>query len=1058
MIAMAALPALAADAAADLDVAGNWTITGIVSMANQVINVTNTSATDGHILILPGGELHLENATLLVPNNRTVDNQGYLDIRNSTVTGPNWMLYLWGAATLQNVDLQNPCYDMGSGRSGTYIVSAQVTLDRVRWDRTSADACPREWYIHIRTPMDFKGNVVGSRGQLRYELPPLSTSTTLEIADNQFALASSFLNWSSALAVDDVFHNGVVVYDIHHNSFRYGLSGIVLGSSSPTTSYLIHDSTFFGVAFTGIDAGRPGVNSRFFGNLAVWNVSFTNVTRAAHLYGDSSVHPVATMDNVSVANCTYGVLADEATWVIRNSSFVRTDPQYTANTNGHILIWDTLDGALQATAFGANSSVEHFIFLDVRSMMWQAGIAVTGDLVSFKDPTATVTLTADPASWTPQEVAWWGVYDGAVQVDRRDLRPTIIDGRRTFACTPAQFYVAPGMAPVDVVCTDDSPPTVAVKAPAGPVFQNSTTALASGTVVELGAGLTSLDWSLNNASWAPATLSPEGLNWTFAAAALPDGTYPLFLRAVDRAGQVTLVQAGPATVDTVVPTVTMPQAPPYAAGTSMALSGMTEPGATVSFLSTGGLTGSTAANATGGFSLFVPLVEGVNAFALRASDPAGNTFALNYTVVVDNVPPSLAVALANWGATREPVLAVTGLTEATARVTVDGRVAQRNADGFSLDAPLVPGVNELLVNATDPAGNLAQWYGIWWYDADDPVVAASVSTGDQTAEGVPVTRSGAVPVTGSAVDGTSAIAVFAINGINYSLDGAGAFFVSFPVMEGDNTLVVTATDLVGNTARVTVHVLRDSTAPTAVATPQAGDAPLMSVGGEAYTRGSTVVVSLVVSEDGAATVGSETRAVTAGANLFTVALVEGRNPISVALKDRAGNPRAPSTLLVVRDTSAPSLALSSPAAGAVLDDSSATVEGVTEAGATVTVNGVQAPVTVAGGFSVRVALGNGTTTLTVTVADALGNNLTTSREVTRATASAATPEPKTSPDVVWVAAALGAGIALGLVLRGRRAVKPPQGSASPGESPSQAPSLEEPGPKGPRGPQPPGGG
>lgn len=73
------------------------------------------------------------------------------------------------------------------------------------------------------------------------------------------------------------------------------------------------------------------------------------------------------------------------------------------------------------------------------------------------------------------------------------------------------------------------------------------------------------------------------------------------------------------------------------------------------------------------------------------------------------------------------------------------------------------------------------------------------------------------------------------------------------------------------------------------------------------------------------------------------------------------------------DTQAPSLEVTSPAASVETGQPTVLVEGTAEPGARVTVNGVAAALAADGAFAVRVALEPGTNTLTVTAADAWGN-------------------------------------------------------------------------------------
>src|SRR3989304_5435505 len=68
--------ALAGSASADINIAGNWTISSSLSFSNEVINVTNTSQTDGNITVTPTGTLTLDNVTLLIPHRRTLYIEG----------------------------------------------------------------------------------------------------------------------------------------------------------------------------------------------------------------------------------------------------------------------------------------------------------------------------------------------------------------------------------------------------------------------------------------------------------------------------------------------------------------------------------------------------------------------------------------------------------------------------------------------------------------------------------------------------------------------------------------------------------------------------------------------------------------------------------------------------------------------------------------------------------------------------------------------------------------------------------------------------------------------
>ncbi len=116
---------------------------------------------------------------------------------------------------------------------------------------------------------------------------------------------------------------------------------------------------------------------------------------------------------------------------------------------------------------------------------------------------------------------------------------------------------------------------------------------------------------------------------------------------------------------------------------------------------------------------------------------------------------------------------------------------------------------------------------------------------------------------------------------------------------------------------------------------------------------------------------------------FSFSLAEGLNSIPIVATDAAGN-QASTTVEITVDTIAPSISLSSPAAGATVEVAAVTVTGTTEAGALVVVNGLAVEVDANGAFSLDLALSEGSNTITATATDLAGNSASTSRSVTYA--------------------------------------------------------------------------
>jgi len=112
-----------------------------------------------------------------------------------------------------------------------------------------------------------------------------------------------------------------------------------------------------------------------------------------------------------------------------------------------------------------------------------------------------------------------------------------------------------------------------------------------------------------------------------------------------------------------------------------------------------------------------------------------------------------------------------------------------------------------------------------------------------------------------------------------------------------------------------------------------------------------------------------------GAFNATITLRDGPNAIGVTLIG-GRDVVAASSYTVVLDRTPPTVTISRPKAGDVLDTKGFIVEGSTEAGATVTVNGHTVVPNPEGGFSDSIQTGAGPLTITVVTRDRAGNETT----------------------------------------------------------------------------------
>jgi hypothetical protein len=114
-----------------------------------------------------------------------------------------------------------------------------------------------------------------------------------------------------------------------------------------------------------------------------------------------------------------------------------------------------------------------------------------------------------------------------------------------------------------------------------------------------------------------------------------------------------------------------------------------------------------APDEAGAYATTLTLVEGPNAIALRLLSGTDVVASSSYLVVLDRVPPALAVTKPITGDTVEgPNVTVIGKAEVGTTIFVNDRVIAAGADGtFNESYPAAPGPFTITVLARDRAGN-----------------------------------------------------------------------------------------------------------------------------------------------------------------------------------------------------------------------------------------------------------------------------------------------------------------------------------------------------------------
>jgi hypothetical protein len=566
-------------------------------------------------------------------------------------------------------------------------------------------------------------------------------------------------------------------------------------------------------------------------------------------------------------------------------------------------------------------------------------------------------------------------------------RATDTAGNTSSSSSPRSFTVDTVAPSVPVVTT-----------PASNAVVNTSRPVVSGTA-EAGSTVTI---SVDGTVTATATANASG-SWSFTpGTALADGTHSVTARATDVAGNTSSTSSPHSfTVDTVapsVPVVTTPTSGAVVNTSGPIISGTAEAGSTVTISIDGATAGTTAASASGSWSLTpsTALAEGSHSVTARATDAAGNTSPTSSprSFSVDTVAPSVpAVSTPASGAvvsTSRPVISGTAEADSVVTISFDGAVAGTTVAStsgswnFTPDTALADGPHSVTVQATDAAGNTSPFSSPRSFSVDTEATSAPVVL--TPASGAVMNTSRPV-ISGMAEPGSTVmLSVDSTMAGTAAADGSGSwsFTPSTALAEGPHSVTAQASDAAGNTGPISSprSFTVDTVAPSApeMLTPTSGTAvntssPVISGTAEA---GVTVTISF----DGA--VAGTAVADASGNWSFTPssALAEGPHSVTAQASDAAGNTSSTSSShSFTIDTVAPPIPqVLAPTRGALVTTSTPVISGTAEPGSTVTLSfdGTVAGTTVADdsgnwSFTPSTALAEGPHSVTAQASDAAGN-------------------------------------------------------------------------------------
>ncbi|QCJ44774.1 hypothetical protein FAY30_24420 [Bacillus sp. S3] len=528
------------------------------------------------------------------------------------------------------------------------------------------------------------------------------------------------------------------------------------------------------------------------------------------------------------------------------------------------------------------------------------------------------------------------------------------------AGTDGKFSISISMQPAGVelaiTATDKAgnvskAATVVVKdvtPPATPVVNDVTDqdTSVSGTA-EAGANV---DVKVNGSVIGTATAGEDG-KFTITIPIQQAGV-ELVVFTTDKAGNVS------ETATVVVKDVTSPAKPVVNEVTDQdtAVTGSAEAGAKVEVKVNGSVIGFATAGTDGKFSITIPVQKAGTQLVISATDKAGNVSETTTVVVKDVTPPAKPVV----NEVTDQDTAVTGSAEAGAKVEVkvnDSVIgfATIGTDGkFSVSIPVQKAGTQLVISATDKAGNVSQTTTVVVKDVTSP---GKPLVNEVTEKDTSVTGQGEV---GSTIN-------IKVNGNvigTTTVGNDGNFTVSIPLQQAGTKLVITATDTEGNTSDETTVIVKDVTSPAKPVVNEVTDKDT-SVTGSAEA-GSKVDVKVNGSVISSATAGTD------GKFSVTIPVQKASSELFISATDKAGNV-SEVTSVVVKDVTSPT----KPVVNEVTDKDTS-VTGSAEAGSKVEVkvNGSvisSAAAGTDGKFSVTIPFQNAGSELFISATDKAGN-------------------------------------------------------------------------------------
>jgi hypothetical protein len=373
---------------------------------------------------------------------------------------------------------------------------------------------------------------------------------------------------------------------------------------------------------------------------------------------------------------------------------------------------------------------------------------------------------------------------------------------------------------------------------------------------------------------------------------------------------------------------------------------------------------------------FVLSVDGNHTFIYRATDLAGNVrTSTGVTVVIDTTLPEVDMSVTGtkkgtWYTSAVDVK-VTASDEGSGVASILVSVDRGPWEAYSSTIRISEtGIHTVDAKAVDAVGHESQMASVGFkIDSKAPITAES-HAGSMGKNGWMVTD---VQVTLIATDDSSGVGnvTYRVNGGAWNLY-TGTFTLS---NDGVHKIEYHAADVAGNEEAVKTTTISIDRTPPEIAFTSHTDGQKVGQASQTVKGTTDGEATLTINGDAASVEAS-------GAFSKALTLLEGGNVLKARAVDPAGHITEAEIELFL-DTTPPTINIYSPYPGMKTTDPTVTVQGSTEPGSTVTVDGVAVTVDEYGAFTTTIDLEVGDKGLVIKATDPQGNMNEVTRDITR---------------------------------------------------------------------------